>query len=273
MVLNKLATTVAPVPDRSGDQRLALVQRVVNSRVFHRSTRQKEFLLYIAECAVSGRLDDVSEQAIGRNVFGREKDYDPAEDNVVRAAARQLRTKLREYFETEGLAESWILEIPKGGYVPVFHPREEAQRTAESTVGEPPAVAGKRNFRALCALGLLAAFALAVAWLWQQNRALWTELRSREPVPNPLASCLEGSPTKRLTVVLEDSSVGMLANSLGKEIALEDYTARKFPTPSRGGIGGRSAILPPSVVTREDNQLYRCRTRGKIRSFRQRTSH
>src|SRR5688500_18143243 len=119
--LNTLQTQV-PSDGTTADERLLLVRRIVASRLFQKSTRQKSFLLYIAECTVENRLEDTTEQAIGHHVFGRTDDYAPAEDNVVRVTARQLRLKLREYFEGEGQSEPVLVEIPKGGYIPVFIP-------------------------------------------------------------------------------------------------------------------------------------------------------
>ena len=40
----------------------------------------------------------------------------------MRGAARQLRLKLKEYFDDEGRTESLVIDIPKGGYVPVSLP-------------------------------------------------------------------------------------------------------------------------------------------------------
>jgi hypothetical protein len=103
-----------------------LVSRIVVSRVFSRSDRLRKLLVYIAARAAAGRLEELSEQRIGERVFGRPEGYHCGEDNVVRTAVRQLRGKLKEYFETEGAAETLVLEIPKGGYVPTFLQRESA---------------------------------------------------------------------------------------------------------------------------------------------------
>ena len=236
--MNELGS-IAPAPDRSGDERWALVQRVVSSRNFHKSARQREFLLYIAECALANRLENVTEQSIGCRVFERPQGYDPAEDNIVRVAARQLRIKLREYFETEGHSEALTIEVPKGGYVPVFHHREGNSPPAAPVVSEAMSGARSRRFLPLWALGLLIAFVLPLAWLWQENQALRRELRTKLPVPNPLVSALKGSPSNRLTIVIADSTFGILVNNLGKTISLEDYTARRFPAlPDSGRWAG-----------------------------------
>lgn len=109
------------------DERARLAARILRSRAFARSVRLREFFLFIAIRALQGHSDEISEVEIGRRIFGRDGDYVPSEDSVVRVSARQLRAKLKEYFESEGAAETWQVEIPRGGYVPVFSRRVEAQ--------------------------------------------------------------------------------------------------------------------------------------------------
>jgi hypothetical protein len=221
-ILKNLAGT-APT---AADARFALVQRTVASRIFQKSARQREFLVYIAQCAVENRLDDVTEQAIGHHVFGRPAGYEPAEDNIVRVAARQLRLRLREYFETEGRDEAVVIEIPKGGYVPVFRPREAAE----------PAPLPFRRSVPLWAVTVLAVALLApLAALWRQNRTLQRELKAKEPLANPLMAVLKGSPSGRITFAIVDSTFAELTNFVGKTSTLEDYAARRFPVPPDSG--------------------------------------
>lgn len=98
----------------------ALVDRILVSSVFEKSARLRDFFRYICERTLEGHPEEVHEQLIGHHVFKRPINYNPADENIVRVSARQLRTKLREYFDTEGQGEQWLVEIPKGGYLPVF---------------------------------------------------------------------------------------------------------------------------------------------------------
>jgi hypothetical protein len=59
-------------------------------------------------------------------VFGRPEGYDSNDDNIVRSYARNLRKRLEEYFSGEGSSETIRMEIPRGGYVPVFYSQGEA---------------------------------------------------------------------------------------------------------------------------------------------------
>ena len=61
---------------------------------------------------------------IGVQVFGKEDSFDPRTDPIVRVQARRLRAKLVRYYREEGRADELIIELPKGGYAPVFKRRE-----------------------------------------------------------------------------------------------------------------------------------------------------
>ncbi|HVB29856.1 MAG TPA: hypothetical protein VNG91_08615 [Terriglobia bacterium] len=112
----------------------ALVERILASPVFEKSARLRDFLRYICDRALEGHPEEVHEQLIGHRVFNRPTNYNPADENIVRVSARQLRTKLHEYFDTDGQGERWLVEIPKGGYLPVFRDR-----------GSPSEPSGKVN--------------------------------------------------------------------------------------------------------------------------------
>ena len=72
---------------------------------------------------------------LGVQVFERDPSYDPRIDPIVRVQARQLRFKLREFYETAGREDPIRIEIPKGSYVP------EIRYAAGSTSAEEPAPA------------------------------------------------------------------------------------------------------------------------------------
>src|SRR5579864_634109 len=75
------------------DARWELVQRVAASTGFRRAARVRDFLLYVCARALEKHTDEITEQQIGTHVFGRRADYNPGDDNVVRAQARVLRAK------------------------------------------------------------------------------------------------------------------------------------------------------------------------------------
>jgi len=95
---------------------IALVARVASSPHFSKAPKLQRFLIYVAEQSLAGRLDLVTEYKIGVEVFGRRESYSPGEDNIVRSSARILRKRLEDYFAGEGLAERYVLSVPRGGY-------------------------------------------------------------------------------------------------------------------------------------------------------------
>lgn len=105
-----------------GDARCQVAQRVVASRHFARSPLLSRFLLYIVAETLAGRADEITEHQIGVHVFDRPVSYRTIEDNIVRNYARQLRRRLSEYFAEEGAQEELHIDIPLGGYIPVFAP-------------------------------------------------------------------------------------------------------------------------------------------------------
>ena len=113
--------------DEAEDDRWQLALRIAASGSLGRSQLLSDFLLYIVDRSIRGRTDEITEQQIGVSVFGRPEDYDSNDDNIVRSYARKLRKRIEEYFATEGQEETLRLEIPRGGYTPIFShvPRSE----------------------------------------------------------------------------------------------------------------------------------------------------
>jgi len=122
--LQKTGELTDPLHASNSDPRSALIERVISSSQFRSSLRLREFLLYIAECALKGTPEAATEQQIGVHVFHRPPGYNSSEDSIVRTHARLLRQRLAEYFSTEGAAEATIIEVPKGHYLPTFRLRQ-----------------------------------------------------------------------------------------------------------------------------------------------------
>ena len=102
------------------DRRWQLALRIAASRSLGRSQLLSEFLLYIVERTIQGRCGEITEQQIGVAVFGRAEDYNSNDDNIVRSYARKLRKRIDDYYLSEGSEETLRLEIPRGGYTPLF---------------------------------------------------------------------------------------------------------------------------------------------------------
>src|SRR5262249_53114388 len=72
--------------------------------------------------------NQLKESVIGIEVFGRRPDYDVRQDSIVRTEAGKLRARLAKYYATEGAAGQVVIDLPKGGYRPVFRNPEVTWR-------------------------------------------------------------------------------------------------------------------------------------------------
>ena len=84
------------------------------------------FLRYVVERALAGESDQVKEYVIGVAVFGRDEQYDPRLDSIVRVEARRLRTKLDEYYADEGRDDPIVIQMRRGSYAATFERRPRA---------------------------------------------------------------------------------------------------------------------------------------------------
>lgn len=96
------------------------LERLLKSSAFVHSGRRRRFLSYIVEAALQGRCNEISEYAIGFEVFDKDDSFDPRLDSVVRVYATLVRKDLRAYYETEGLSDRVMIQVPTGTYAPVF---------------------------------------------------------------------------------------------------------------------------------------------------------
>ena len=96
------------------------LDRVLESPGLAGSLRLKRFLRYVVEQQLAGEGAKLKEYAIGVEVFDRKEPYDPRLDSIVRVEAGRLRSKLDEYYASDGAADQLRISLPRGSYVPVF---------------------------------------------------------------------------------------------------------------------------------------------------------
>ncbi len=122
------------LPDKAVRQQLS---RILASKTFSQVERLKRFVSFIVGETVGGRGGDLKEYVIGVQVFGKEPSFDPRTDPIVRVQARRLRTRLARYYRDEGNSDELIVDLPKGGYAPVFRTRDDtpaAKRSLTATL-------------------------------------------------------------------------------------------------------------------------------------------
>ncbi len=117
----------------------AELARVLQSSPFINSDRLARFLRFTVDTAIAGRGDSLKEYLIGVEVYDRKPPYHPSQDSIVRTEARRLRSKLKEYYETEGRTDPVFIYFRPGTYLPVFRRNEspaDSPRPAEPSPAE-----------------------------------------------------------------------------------------------------------------------------------------
>ena len=129
----------------------AQLDKILASRAFAGAERPGRFLRFIVEQALVG--NQLKETLLGVEVFGRNPAYDPRLDGVVRVEAVKLRSRLKEYYETEGAAGPVRIDLPKGGYLPCFEalPGQPVE-LIEKAAAPPPRRAWWTDWRGIAPL-------------------------------------------------------------------------------------------------------------------------
>src|SRR5260370_40783629 len=138
----------SPTPDEVR----AELERILRSEALGGSDQLKRLLQLVVERTLNGRPELLKEYNLGLDVFQRPPDYDPKIDPIVRVQARRLRSKLDEYYASEGADATFVIHIPKGAYMPVFETRKSAAPSPD--INAVPDIKPKRRRLWLGAGGL-----------------------------------------------------------------------------------------------------------------------
>lgn len=120
---HSLAATIAygmalPSPAEVRNQ----LAKILASPGFLRSEQIRNLLVYTVEATLEGRVDTLSEHAIGQDLFGQDETFDPSTNTIVRAAMRRLRSALLDYYAHDGKDALVEIDFP-AGYKPTFRRR------------------------------------------------------------------------------------------------------------------------------------------------------
>src|SRR3989441_9357534 len=99
------------------------IEKLLSSHALHGSESLCKLLRYLAAHSLEHPGASPKEYQIATEVFGRQQDFDPHVDSMVRVQAGRLRTKLGEYYASEGAEDPIMVELSKGTYALAFHPR------------------------------------------------------------------------------------------------------------------------------------------------------
>ena len=94
------------------------------------------------EETLAGRAGRIKAYSVAISVLDRDDTFDPQTDPMVRIEASQLRRRLERYYLTQGVNDPVVIDLPKGGYVPVFRAAEgldlPANTDTPQATGLPP---------------------------------------------------------------------------------------------------------------------------------------
>ena len=154
----------------------AELARILASDLFSRSERLSAFLKFVVEQTLDGHGDQLKEQVLATELYGKGTDFSTAADPIVRVDARRLRDKLREYYASAPYHEV-VISIPKGSYTPAFEANENGTMpgldvAVVPAVGAPPAdIPARRHGSRLWLIAVACVLLGSVAWLVIARRA------------------------------------------------------------------------------------------------------
>lgn len=132
------------------------LSKMVASNILARSKQLCRFLRFVVEETLHGNAETLKESRIGTIVFRRGELFNPGIDPIVRVQARRLRSKVEEYYETEGQQDPLVIRLRAGSYSPIFESRGiELVETPRKSVPLPTAaLADIHQSIAACELAL-----------------------------------------------------------------------------------------------------------------------
>ena len=156
---------------------LGQLQRILDSKKFGASDRNRRFLRFVVEEMLAGRGDRIKAYSIATTVFERDDSFDPQSDPIVRIEASRLRRSLDRYYWTAGRTDPILITIPKGAYVPSVELVTDAlslkaqeatsvdrELEAAKTTGTPPSTLRRKAFIGSAMFAAAALPTFAILW-------------------------------------------------------------------------------------------------------------
>ena len=174
--VDKLESDIVEQPD-DADIRAAL-DRVVASSHFSKSPQLASFLRFVVDETLAGRAERIKAYSIAADALGRDADFDPQNDPIVRVEACRLRRALSLYYADGGCNDPVVIELPRGHYVPVFRPNSARRRVIARVVilRQQFADALRENYRLVLLITVIAVtVCLTVEML---EKAVWPSVKN-----------------------------------------------------------------------------------------------
>ncbi len=251
------ASTRDPVPCNEDallneDSRWAAVQRILASPGFQRAIQLRNILVYITRSAILRPEEPVREYEIACEVLGRRSDFDPDDDNIVRAQMTHLRRKLDAYYREEGVDDPLRLSIPKGSYLPQF---AEAMKPLDSEqthlLGFPgggelnvpisPATVGSNTSirpyrRLLLCLSIVCLALAATVGVLVHKLLVKSPTKAIAPAEGNAFVQLIAHLSGPVKIVLPDTSLVVLRAKFDPNLTLQEYARPDYLEPQIDGV-------------------------------------
>lgn len=169
---------------------------ILESRHLRQARSLEKFLSFVVTRSLAGEVDHLKELTLGVEVFQRPIDFDPRIDTVVRVQAANLRKKLAEYYQDEGINDQILIELPKGHYVPTFNYRSPKVAPSESAVIEKRPDSSSTRPRLgqvwpIAVSAILGFFAAMGYYAWRDRSAIESSFRPLTSPARPPAHAID----------------------------------------------------------------------------------
>ena len=231
---------------------------MLSSEAFRRSPKLSRLLQYLCDKRLDGQASEITEYGIALDVLGRNAEFDPQHDAVVRVDTHHLRKRLKEYYAGAGADHQVQIVIANGQYAPQFAGRVEAPLPDDQVVPstpEPQPLSDKSAHRKWIWLAALVLAALAVIAAAPHYRQMlsWL-LTGARAAPNRAGHSLALAPA-------ESDEIRIAA---GDRTAPYIDTAGRAWLPDRYFTGGTTFHRPAQILRTPDSDLFQNGREGQF---------
>jgi TolB-like protein len=217
-----LHPTLQPSPEQIQEQ----LARILSTSAFSRSPSLVRFLKYLVERALAGEQESPKEYRLGLDVFDRSEDFDPKDDTIVRVQARNLRTRLDEYYNQASPSDTVRFVLPKGVYAIHF----EAIEAPVATPVEIPVAPARRvpihvPVRAISMAAIAVAIAIGL-FAFVTRHSGGTHNPSPTLLVVPFANLSSDPDSEYFAGGLTEELIGALANLPGLRVMARSASLR-----------------------------------------------
>ncbi|MBN2426209.1 MAG: hypothetical protein JXR46_03440 [Calditrichaceae bacterium] len=217
--------------------RYAILEKILSSQEFSGSKIYQSYLTYLVDAAEEGH--PVKETTIAIDVFGKDADFNPAEDTIVRSHTYLLRKKLDVYYANEGKEDSYHLIIPKGHYEVQFVPKTE--RTISG------------NIRKYYPWAVTVLFAFIIIFLGMQIKSLQNQLKNYRQVDSEDPFWKEYFQSNLPVMVVPGDHIFYTDyfERAGRELTVRDFTIN-----SPEELDSLKSVYPQFNIRRSDESYF-----------------